>query len=328
MGNKKILIVDDDPDIRQGLRLRLQASHYDTYFAGDALSAMVEARKHAPDLIILDLGLPAGDAYIATERRKSIAMIEARKRQPDLIVLDLGVSAHDGFEVLAGLKSIPSLAAIPVVVLSARDLRANQARALKAGAMVYLQKPVDDAELLAVVHKALSEPAQPKKLPVSQGGILSVEKADTHEPGSLIQKGEPGNKKILIVDDDPDIRQGLHVRLKANHYDTFFAADAFAAMTEARKHQPDLIILDLGLPAGDGFVVMERLKLVPSLAVIPVVVLSARDVRTNQERALKEGAKAYLQKPVDNRDLLAVIRKALGEPAQAETPTVHHQGSI
>ena len=86
-----------------------------------------------------------------------------------------------------------------------------------------------------------------------------------------------GNKKILIVDDDPDVRLGMHLRLKANHYDTFFAADAFAAMAEARKHEPDLIILDLGLPAGDGFLVMERLKPVPSLAVIPIIVVSARD---------------------------------------------------
>src|ERR1700732_3902299 len=125
-----------------------------------------------------------------------------------------------------------------------------------------------------------------------------------------------GNKKILIVDDDPDIRQGMNVRLKANHYDTFFAADALTSMVEARKHEPDLIILDLGLPAGDGFVVMERLKKIPSLAVVPIIVVSARDVRANQERALKAGAKAFLQKPVDDAELLAVIRQALGEPAQ------------
>ena len=124
------------------------------------------------------------------------------------------------------------------------------------------------------------------------------------------------NKKILIIDDDPDVRQGMHVRLKANGYDTFFAADALASISEARKHNPDLIILDLGLPAGDGFVVMDRLKTHPALAVIPIVVVSARDVRANRGRALKAGAKAFLQKPVDNAELLAVIRQSLGEPAE------------
>jgi DNA-binding response OmpR family regulator len=137
-----------------------------------------------------------------------------------------------------------------------------------------------------------------------------------------------GNKKILIVDDDPDVLQGMHVRLKANHYDTFFAGDALSSITEAKKHEPDLIILDLGLPAGDGFVVMERLKSNPYLAVIPVIVVSARDVLANKERALKAGAKAFLQKPVDNAELLKVIRQALGEPAQATKPLVHDLGSL
>ena len=123
------------------------------------------------------------------------------------------------------------------------------------------------------------------------------------------------NKTILIVEDDPDVRHGMHLRLKANRYNTVFAGDALSAMTEARKHNPDLMILDLGLPAGDGFLVMERFRNIPALAGIPVIVVSARDVRSNKERAVKAGAKAFLQKPVDNAELLAVIRQALGEPS-------------
>ena len=130
------------------------------------------------------------------------------------------------------------------------------------------------------------------------------------------------NKKILIVDDDPDLRQAMHIRLKANHYDTFFAADALSAVSEARKHQPDLILLDLGLPAGDGFIVLERLRTNTYLSVIPVIVVSARDAHANQARALQSGARAFLQKPVDNAELMAVIKKALGEPVQSESPVV------
>jgi len=126
------------------------------------------------------------------------------------------------------------------------------------------------------------------------------------------------SKKILIVDDDPDVRLGMHVRLKASGYQTFFAVDALSSTNEARKQQPDLIILDLGLPAGDGFLVMDRLKSIPALAVIPVIVVSARDERANKQRAIKAGAKAFLQKPVDNAEFLAVVRQALGEPALAD----------
>ena len=129
-----------------------------------------------------------------------------------------------------------------------------------------------------------------------------------------------GNKKILIVDDDPDIREGMHVRLKYNGYDTCFATDALSCVAVALKEEPDLVILDLGLPQGDGFLVIERLNRDPTLSVIPIVVVSARDARANQERAIKVGATAYLQKPVDNAEFLAVIRKALGELAPGEKP--------
>jgi DNA-binding response OmpR family regulator len=124
------------------------------------------------------------------------------------------------------------------------------------------------------------------------------------------------NKKILIVDDDPDVRQAMHIRLKANSYDTCFASDALNSVTEARKHQPDLIILDLGLPGGDGYVVMERLKRHPGLAVIPIIVVSARDAHGNHDRVIAAGAQVYLQKPVGNAELLAIIRQTLGEPEQ------------
>jgi two-component system KDP operon response regulator KdpE len=134
--------------------------------------------------------------------------------------------------------------------------------------------------------------------------------------------------KILIVDDNADIRLGMHLRLKASQYETFFAADALSGVAEARKHRPDLIILDLGLPAGDGFTVMERLKQVPFLAVIPVIVVSARDGLANQKRALDAGARAFLQKPVNDAELLAVIRQALGVPARRERPECYDLGSV
>jgi DNA-binding response OmpR family regulator len=126
-------------------------------------------------------------------------------------------------------------------------------------------------------------------------------------------------KKILVVDDDPDMRLGLQLRLTANHYDVIFAADGVASIAEARKHMPDLMILDLGLPAGDGFSVLERLKVNESLSAIPVIVLSGRDRVGNWDRALKAGAKTFLQKPVANDKLLAVIRLVLAESEHTAT---------
>jgi DNA-binding response OmpR family regulator len=135
-------------------------------------------------------------------------------------------------------------------------------------------------------------------------------------------------KKILIVEDDPDVRKGMYIRLKANDYETFFATDAVSSLVEARKHEPDLIILDLGLPAGDGFVVMERMQAIPALAVIPVIIVSGRVGLPNQQRAIKAGAKAFLEKPVDSDQLLAVIRQVLGQAPKPEAVTSYDLGNL
>ncbi len=127
-------------------------------------------------------------------------------------------------------------------------------------------------------------------------------------------------KKILIIDDDPDLRAALNIRLRANGYETSFAGDAMVAVAEARKFRPDLILLDLGLPGGDGFVVMQRLSAIPALAVIPVIVLSARDKESNENRAAMAGAVAYLQKPYDDQTLLVEIKSALGEEIPPSAP--------
>lgn len=117
---------------------------------------------------------------------------------------------------------------------------------------------------------------------------------------------------ILIVDDDADIRLAMMARLRASGYQTAFADNAGEAFDAARAQGPAVILLDLGLPDEDGFSVLDRLKAEPALAEIPVVILSARDVYENEQRALDAGAFAFLQKPVENDALLATLQEAIG----------------
>jgi DNA-binding response OmpR family regulator len=126
-------------------------------------------------------------------------------------------------------------------------------------------------------------------------------------------------KKILIVDDDPHLLLGLAPRLQANSYSVVTAADAISAIAVARNEVPDLIILDLGLPGGDGFVVMERIRNLATLASIPIIVLSAWDPAGNRKRSLDAGAVAFFQKPPDNHEFLTAIRHALGESSALST---------
>ena len=116
---------------------------------------------------------------------------------------------------------------------------------------------------------------------------------------------------ILVVDDNPTVRKGLSIRLRANGYEVLFAEDAISATAALVTERPDLVILDLGLPCGDGFVVMERLQKNDRLANIPVIVLTGRELADNRDRALQAGAAAFFQKPVDDGPLLSAIWKAL-----------------
>ena len=125
-------------------------------------------------------------------------------------------------------------------------------------------------------------------------------------------------KKILIIDDDQPLLVGLTARLKANGYRVVWATDAVSAITSAVNEAPDLIILDLGLPAGDGFVVLERLRNLTNRPEVPVIVLSAKSPIDNKARSLDGGAVAFFQKPPDNHEFLAAIRTALGEAPALE----------
>ena len=115
----------------------------------------------------------------------------------------------------------------------------------------------------------------------------------------------------MVVDDDPDLRQALSWRLRANNYDTVNVCDGYSAIAMAQKENPHLIILDLGLPAGDGFAVLKHLHDYPALSLIPVIILTARDPEGNKRRTLESGAAAFFQKPADNGELLEAIRASL-----------------
>lgn len=120
------------------------------------------------------------------------------------------------------------------------------------------------------------------------------------------------SNKILIVDDDVDLLRAMTIRLRASGYEIFSATDVAFAVSVALEEKPDLIILDLGLPGGSGFLIMKHLKNIPRIAGTPIIILSARDAISNEERTFNAGARAFFQKPADNSELLATIRKMIG----------------
>jgi CheY-like chemotaxis protein len=116
-------------------------------------------------------------------------------------------------------------------------------------------------------------------------------------------------KKILVVDDEQDVLKALKIRLKANGYYVLFASDSVEAFSMANKERPDLIILDILLPGGGGFVVAERLKQSPTTHHIPIIFLTG--ISGGEEKAYRLGASGYIMKPYDSEKLLETIYDAL-----------------
>ena len=117
-GNK-ILVIDDDPFVCMGLKVRLEANHYDPCFAHDAESALSAALTETSDLIILDIGLPR----------------------------------RDGYFVMQSLNALPELAEVPVIVLPARDGFTHERRCHDAGAKRFFEKPVGTRRLLRAIRQ-------------------------------------------------------------------------------------------------------------------------------------------------------------------------------
>jgi two-component system, OmpR family, KDP operon response regulator KdpE len=125
------------------------------------------------------------------------------------------------------------------------------------------------------------------------------------QAGELVAKNEP---LVLLVEDEPQVRRFLRNLLRANGYGLVEAETAAAGLSLASKRVPDLVLLDLGLPDGDGVDVTRRLR---EWTQTPIIVLSARDHQDDKVEALDAGANDYLTKPFGARELLARMRVAL-----------------
>ncbi len=121
-------------------------------------------------------------------------------------------------------------------------------------------------------------------------------------------------KNILVVEDDEHIVKALSVRLKAKGYHVQAAYDAIMAMQKAIEQPPDLILLDITMPGGNGLTLSERLKSSTKTQNIPIIFMTASKQSDLRPKALALGAIAFFEKPFDFDELLATVRAALDHP--------------
>jgi DNA-binding response OmpR family regulator len=118
-------------------------------------------------------------------------------------------------------------------------------------------------------------------------------------------------KRILIVDDERDIVKALTIRLQRAGYEVITAFDGAQGIFMAHKEKPDLIILDIRMPAGNGFSIAEKLKESANTVAVPVIFLTGSPEKNSEEKAMALGARFYVKKPYDPEELLDAIERAL-----------------
>jgi two-component system KDP operon response regulator KdpE len=131
--------------------------------------------------------------------------------------------------------------------------------------------------------------------------------------------------RVLVVDDEPQIRRALAINLRARGYDVELAQDGERALDVAARKHPDVVVLDLGLPGIDGVEVIKGLR---GWSKVPIVVLSVRDAESEKVAALDAGADDYITKPFGMDELLARLRAALRRNAPAEEEALVETGDF
>ena len=120
-------------------------------------------------------------------------------------------------------------------------------------------------------------------------------------------------KRILVIDDEPELVKAIQIRLEIAGYETLVAHDGMEGLDKARKENPDLILLDLMLPKMDGYKVCALLKRDKNYSKIPVIMLTERTLERHKRQGMELGADAYITKPFQYEVVLAKIKELLGE---------------
>jgi two-component system cell cycle response regulator DivK len=128
----------------------------------------------------------------------------------------------------------------------------------------------------------------------------------------------PMSKRVLVVDDDPDHRNICATILRHYRYDVLEATDGEQAIGVTQTHQPDLVLMDAVLPLLDGWEATERLKSDPQTATIPIVMVSAHALASDQQRSEMAGVDSYLAKPCEPARVVEEVERFIGPALESK----------
>jgi CheY-like chemotaxis protein len=249
---------------------------------GAATVLIIDDEPSVRDL--MSRALSSEEIYPVTASNGEDGLRRAHELEPDLIFLDVMMPKMDGWAVLAALKADPSLASIPVVMLT---IVGDREMGYTLGASEYLSKPINRAILAKMVEKYCMKSS---------------------------------TKGVMIVDDDDATRQVVSRTLTRGGWTVVDAENGQIALERLKKFEPNLILLDLVMPQMDGFQFLTALRNDGVHANVPVVVLTSKDLTPSERSQLTGRVETIVQKGDYSREaLLREIKRlvALNEPPKA-----------
>jgi signal transduction histidine kinase/DNA-binding response OmpR family regulator len=239
---------------------------------------VIEDDRHSAELLALYL---EGAGYRTALARDGVEGLElARRLRPCAVVLDIVLPRLDGWDLLARLKADPATASCPVVIVSMLDQRG---KGFALGAADYLVKPVDRDEMLEALARCI--------------------------PGGTAQH------TVVVIDDDARDRRLIADTLEPEGYSVLSAESGDEGIELVRRERPAVVLLDLLMPGLDGFAVVERLRADAATAEVPIVVLTAKDLR-RADRERLAGRISYLaeKSAVGRGELVELVRSVADAP--------------
>jgi CheY-like chemotaxis protein/nitrogen-specific signal transduction histidine kinase len=271
----RVLAVDDEKDANELIRAALQSSGVDVVTASSADEVLMLLPRANAHILISDIGMPGVDGY---------ALIQAVRKLPER----------------AGGR-------IPAIAVTAFARPQDRSRAFLAGFDVYLPKPIDPAELIAVMCNLSGR---------RDNGTSDRIEAARPEVATLARQLE--GTRILVVDDDPDGAEMLAEILRMHGARVDVAHSAAAGMDLIRTLRPDVLVSDISLPDKDGFAFVRELRATGSDegGWIPAIAVSGHaDPETSRE-AILAGFQLHVPKPIDPPDLIARLSRLVGRTAR------------
>ena len=263
----RILLIEDNPDNL------------------DLMSYLLTAYGHAV------MTAEDGESGIAT----------AKRSPPDLIACDIHLPGVDGYGVAKALKGDPSLAAVPVIAVTALAMVGDRERILAAGFDGYITKPIDPQRVVGELDAYL--PANLRGAVPSTGFGRSDTAAEAVRAKLAV---------ILVVDDAPMNRDLIFQTLTPYGYDVRLADSVASAMAQLESMTPDLILSDLHMPGENGFNFIRRVKDDPRLAGLPFLFISSSVWgESERETALALGVTRFVLRPIEPHVLIDEIARCL-----------------